>query len=160
MKSLLLIIDLQKAFINNNTKELPEKIKILIENNKYDKVAFTRFINDDDSIYVKKLGWKRCVSEEDKRIVIDTQNNKVFDKSTYSAVSKELIDYIIENEITTIYLCGIDTECCILKTAFDLFELEYNIYVLKDYSYCTLGTERNESALNILRRNIGKDYII
>ena len=70
------------------------------------------------------------------------------------------VDYINENKITEIYLCGIDTECCVLKTAFDLFELEYNVYVLKDYCACTHGIEKHNNALEILRRNIGKDYVI
>lgn len=160
MKSLLLVIDLQNAFINKYTQELPNKIKNIIENKQYDKIAFTRFINFEDSIYVKKLGWKRCIDDEDKKIVIDIENNKLFDKSIYSAVNNELIEYIKQNQITDIYLCGIDTECCVLKTAFDLFELGYNVYVLKDYCYCTHGIERNNNALKILKRNIGKDYIV
>lgn len=160
MKSLLLVIDLQNAFINEHTQELPNKIKEIIESNQYDKIAFTRFINFEDSIYVKKLGWKRCINDEDKRIIIDTKDNKIFDKSIYSAVNNELIEYINKNAITDVYLCGIDTECCVLKTAFDLFELGYNVYVLKDYCYCMHGIDRNNNALEILKSNIGKDYIV
>lgn len=160
MKSLLLVIDLQNIFINEQTEKLPNKIKEIIDSNKYDNVAFTRFINYKDSMFVKKLDWRRCIQDEDKKIVINTKNNKIFDKSIYSAVNKELIDYINKNKITEIYLCGIDTESCVLKTAFDLFELEYNVYVLKDYCVCTHGIERHNNALEILRRNIGKNYII
>lgn len=160
MRSLLLVIDLQNIFINDHTSKLPNKIKEIINNNKYDNVAFTKFVNFEDSIFVKKLNWRGCIQDEDKKIVIDTKNNKIFDKSIYSAVNKELIDYLNKNKITEIYLCGIDTECCILKTAFDLFELEYNVYVLKDYCACTHGIERHNNALEILRRNIGRNYII
>lgn len=162
MKSLLLVIDLQYIFINKHTNKLPNKIKKIIDSNNYnyDNIAFTKFVNFEDSIFVKKLGWRRCIQDEDKKIVINTQNNKIFEKSIYSAVSKDFIDYINENKITNIYLCGIDTDCCVLKTAFDLFELEYNVYVLKDYCACTHGIEMHNNALEILRRNIGKDYII
>lgn len=160
MKSLLLVIDLQNEFINKQTERLPDKIKELIDSNKYDSIAFTRFINFEDSIFVKKLKWRGCIQDNDKKIVINTKNNRIFDKSIYSAVNKELIDYINENNITEIYLCGIDTECCVLKTAFDLFELKHNVYILKDYCACTLGIERHNSALQILRRNIGENYVI
>ena len=160
MKSLLLVIDLQNEFINKYTENLPDKIKEIIDNNKFDDVAFTRFINFKDSIFVKRLNWKGCLQDKEKKIVIDTKNSKIFDKSIYSAVNRELIDYINENKITEIYLCGIDTECCVLKTAFDLFELEYNVYVLKDYCSCMLGVERNNNALEILRRNIGKTNVV
>ena len=79
---------------------------------------------------------------------------------TYTALNEELKNYLKIKNIDEIYICGIDTECCILKTAFDLFEDGYNIYVLKDYSACTLGKERHENAIEILERNIGKEYII
>ena len=46
MKSLLLVIDLQNEFINDNTRYLIKKIDKLIDSKKYDDVLFTRFIND------------------------------------------------------------------------------------------------------------------
>ena len=160
MNSLLLIIDLQKVFINKNTKKLPKKINKIINDKKYNKVAFTRFNNFNDSIYVKKLKWKKCINVDDKKIMIDVGNNNVFNKYVYSAVNEEFIKFIKENNITNIYLCGIDIECCVLKTAFDLFELGYNVYVLKDYCACTHGIIRKNNALKIIKRCIGKDNVI
>ena len=84
----------------------------------------------------------------------------MFNKTIYSAVNDNLIKFIKEKNIDKIFLCGIDTECCVLKTAFDLFELGYNVYVLKDYCCCTHGKIRHNNALNIIKRNIGKDNII
>ena len=82
------------------------------------------------------------------------------DKNIYSAFSEQLKKYISDNKIDNIYLCGIDTECCILKTAFDLFEKGYNVYVLKDYCACTHGKIRHNNAIEILKRNIGDKYVI
>jgi len=160
MKSLLLIIDLQKSFINDNTKILLEKIDNLLNNNKFDEVVFTRFINSTDSIWFKKLNYKECITEESKSIQIDTRNKKIIDKTIYSALGNELKLYIKEHGISKIYLCGIDTECCVLKTAFDLFESGYDVYVLKDFCACMKGIQRHENALEILKRNIGYDKII
>ena len=84
----------------------------------------------------------------------------MFEKNVYSSLSKEVKTYIEDNRISEIYLCGIDTECCILKTAFDLFEQNYNVYVLKDYCACIYGINRHNNALEILERNIGKEFII
>ena len=158
--NLLLVIDLQKAFINENTVDVVERIDKLIKDNKYDNIIFTRFINNDNSIWVKKLKYEGCISNESKRIVIDTNNNLVIDKSIYSAFSEQFKKYISDNKIDNIYLCGIDTECCILKTAFDLFENGYNVYVLKDYCACTYGEIRHNNAIEILKRNIGEEYVI
>ena len=160
MKSLLLIIDLQKSFINENTEMLLNRISDLLNAHKFEEVIFTRFVNSEESIWFKKLNYQECITEESKAIQIDTKNNKIIDKNIYSALGNELKSYIIENEISKIYLCGIDTECCVLKTAFDLFENGYDVYVLKDYCACMKGIERHKNALEILKRNIGYDKII
>lgn len=160
MKSLLLVIDLQNAFINQNTEKVPSKIEETIASNQYDDVAFTRFVNYEDSLYIKKLNWRGCLSEEDKTIVINTKDYQVFDKSIYSSVTKEFIEYIHKNQITEIYLCGINTDCCVLKTALDLFELGYNVYVLENLCGSTYGMERHNQAIDILKRNIGENYVI
>ena len=159
MNTLLLVIDMQKAFINQNTEYLIEKISNLINTNQYNYIVFTRFINTNDSIYVRDLNYYGCIGE-DKELVIKPDNHKVIDKKVYSSLNSELKNYIIENNITKIYLCGINTDCCVLKTAFDLFENEYDFYILKDYCASTNGIEKHNNALEILKRNIGNKRII
>ena len=160
MKKLLLVIDLEKAFINDNTKYIIDRIESLIKTNKFEDIVFTKFINYNNSIYTKKLNYYDCIDEDSNKLVINTSNHKVINKETYTALNDELKKYIKENNIDKIYLCGIDTECCILKTALDLFENEYDVYVLKDYCACTHGIKRHNNAIDILKRNIGKDSII
>lgn len=64
MKKLLLVIDVQKDFINDKTKEIASKIEDLINSNKYDDIVFTRFINDKNSIWYNKLNYKGCLTKE------------------------------------------------------------------------------------------------
>ena len=154
--NLLLVIDLQNEFINENTVLSKEEIKKLVDSNNYDRVLFTRFINDENNPTFKKLNYKGCISDESKEICIEVNENIILDKSTYSAYNQELIDYINSNNIKNIYLCGIDIECCVLVTALNLFENDYNVYILKDYVYCTHGEQRKNNALEILKRNIGE----
>ena len=158
--NLLLVIDLQNEFINENTVLSKEEIKKLVDSNNYDRVLFTRFINDENNPTFKKLNYKGCISDESKEICIEVNENIILDKSTYSAYNQELIDYINSNNIKNIYLCGIDIECCVLVTALNLFENDYNVYILKDYVYCTHGEQRKNNALEILKRNIGEENII
>ena len=159
MNSLLLVIDMQEAFINENTQHLIEKVEKLIHSNHYDYVAFTKFINTPNSRYVRELNYDGCVGE-DKNLVISSDNYPVFDKTIYSAVNDELKDYIKKNNINKIYLCGIDTECCVLKTAFDLFENGYDFYILKDYCACMFEKSRHKNALEIMERDFGENRII
>ena len=62
------------------------------------------------------------MTPEGQDIPINTSNNLIIEKGIYSAMNNQLCDYLKENSIEEIHLCGIDTECCALKTAFDLFE--------------------------------------
>ena len=160
MKKMLLVIDLQKSFINPNTEFLISKIDSLVNSGSYDLVVFTKFINDNDSMWVKKLDYRGCISLEDRKIMINTKDNIVLEKSLYTAYSDNLINLINLFKIDEVHLCGIDTECCVLKTAFDLFENGYNIKVLSGYSACTHGEESNKNALDIIARNIGKSNVI
>lgn len=159
-KSLLLVIDLQKSFINNNTSEIPLKVEKLIKNNNFDYVAFTKFVNFDTCNFNTVLNYKGCMSEEDRRIVVDTGNNKVFSKSIYTALNDELINYIKDNNIDIIYLCGIDTDACVLKTAIDLFENNYNFRIIENCSMSHSGKEYHEFAIKMLRKLVGVSNVI
>ena len=160
MNKLLLVIDMQKEFINDNTKFLIEKITKLIEENEYDNVVFTKFVNNDKSIFYTRLKYDGCISDERRQIVLPINNKTIIEKTGYSALTEELISYIKNKNIDEIYLCGIDTEACILKSALDMFENGFNVYVLKDYCASTCGSKRHDNAIRILERNIGKEYII
>lgn len=159
MKSLLLVIDVQKDFITEETKHIPEKISKLINENVYDDVVLTRYINSPTNICYVKLGFEGCLSEEGKQLALDSKNYSVIDKPMYTSLTKELEDYIKNNDINKIYLCGIDTECCVLKTALDLFENGYDVYVLKDYCAAVAGKEAHDNAIELLKRNIGENNI-
>ena len=159
MNKLLLVIDIQKDFINENTEQYIGKIEELINSDKYEKIAFTKFINTEESIWYKKLNYKGCMTEEGQDIVINTNGNKIFEKMIYSAVNKELIEYIKENDIEQIYLCGFDTDACVQKTAIDLFENGYEVYVLKDYCMSHVGVELHNTIIDNLKRLIGKSSI-
>ena len=64
MSKLLLVIDVQKDFINDTTREYVSKIEGLVNSNKYENVVFTKFINSEDSLWYKKLNYKGCMTKE------------------------------------------------------------------------------------------------
>ena len=99
------------------------------------------------------------MTKDGQSIAIDIKDNnkKIY---TYTAVNDELKDYIRENDISQIYLCGFDTDECIQKTAIDLFEQNYDVYVLKDYCMSHAGKEIHDLYIQNLSRLIGKNKII
>lgn len=158
--NLLLIIDFQKEFISENTSQSITELNDLVNSNKYDKVLFTRFINNPVNPVYKKANWKGCITEDSIEIPIDTSNHMVIDKPTYTAYNPELIKYIKDNNIDNIYIAGFDVDCCVFVTALNLFENNYNTYILKDYVYSCVSEELKEEILAILGRCIGDSYII
>ena len=154
MKKLLLVIDFQNAFINHNTINAKNDIPELVRSGKFNEILFTRFINSRENPVYKKLNWRGCMDEESKSICMNTNGYNVIDKDTYSAFSESICEYIKDKKIEEIYLCGIDIECCVLVTALNLFENNYNVHVLKDYVYCLNGEKCKTNALDILARNI------
>lgn len=100
------------------------------------------------------------MTKEQQEIVINTKQYKIIDKKIYSALNKELEEYISKNNIDEIYLCGFDTDACVQKNAIDLFENNYDVYVLKDYCMSHIGIELHNVIINNLCRLIGKEKII
>ena len=118
MNKLLLVIDVQNDFINDNTAKILTRIEDLVKSDKFDNIIFTRFINDENSIWYKKLNYDGCMTSHGRAIAIDTGNYEIIDKRIYSALNDELKNYIVDNNIDKIYLCGFDTDACVSKTAF------------------------------------------
>ena len=159
MRKLLLVIDCQKAFINKHTKEYVDKIKLLLDKKEYNNTIFTIFKNNKNSSFYNLLDYKGCIDIDDCKLMID-YNAPVIEKDTYSAVNKDFMDYISKNYIDEIYLCGFDTDGCVLKTAFDLFEKNIKTYILQDYCMSSGGVKYHNEAIDILKRSIGENYII
>jgi nicotinamidase-related amidase len=159
MKKLLLIIDCQKAFINQYTKQYVDKIELLLNKKEYSNYVCTIFKNSEKNPLYNLLGYKKCINDEDCKLMLG-YNATVIEKNTYSAVNSELIQHIAENNIEEVYLCGFDTDGCVLKTAFDLFEKNIKTYILQDYCMSSGGEKYHKEAIDILKRSIGNDYII
>lgn len=160
MNKLLLVIDVQNDFINENTKPILLKIEELVNSGKFKNIVFTRFINDINSVFYKELNYKGCLTSKQQQIAVDTKNYKIFNKKVYSSLNDELKRYLIENNIDEIYLCGFDTDACIFKTALDLFENSYNTYVLYEYCMSSKSVELHNVYISNLARLIGKDKVI
>ena len=158
--NLLLIIDFQNEFINDVTFKSVNDLKDLVNSNKYDDIIFTRFINSKENPIYKKADWDGCLTEESIKVPIDTKDYKIIDKGTYTAYNEELINYLKTNKINNIYIAGFDIDCCVFTTALNLFENNYNVYILKDYVYSCVSEELKQEILAILGRCIGEKYIV
>lgn len=159
-KTLLLIIDVQNNFINKYTYPYVKKINDLINSQSYDYIVFTKFINTINSPFYQILHYQGCMETKDTDLCIKKADAKIIEKSAYTALTPELLSFTKEQNIKTIYLCGFDTNACILKTALDLFEINYKFKVLIDYCYSHSGRRYHKYGLKILTKLVGNENII
>ncbi|WP_436395390.1 cysteine hydrolase family protein [Acidithiobacillus ferriphilus] len=159
--ALLLIVDVQKGFINKYTDSIPSRIASIIP--KYRNIVATRFYNTDGSQYERLIGWSRLKKntiEFDLAIDLPTDAIIIDKRNKYTCVNDKLKKIIREKSIKSVHLCGIDTSICVTKCATDLFENDIKPVVLADYCASTAGKEDHECALRILKRLIGKDQVV
>ena len=162
MNKTLAVIDVQKEFITPVSAHVPNRVITLIDHAPFVHRIFTRFRNPPDSPYEKLLHWTRMreTSETDMVDELQGQATLIVDKSTYSSLTAEFLRYLETHRIREIYLAGIDTEACVLKTAVDLFEANYRPIVLADCCMSHVSQALHQKALDLLPHLIGKEQIV
>ncbi|MBU2579185.1 cysteine hydrolase [Patescibacteria group bacterium] len=158
-KNALIIIDAQNYFVNKFTKSLPEKIAKHMSKTDYDFVVFTKFINKKGSNFFKLLNWKKCLSGPETEIhnslIKFARKENVFTKNSYSIFkAKGINEYFQKNKIKSLYLCGVDTDACVLASAFEGFDLGYDVKIIKELCCSHSGKSFHNSALKIIKKHI------
>lgn len=158
-KKAIIIIDVQNYFVNEQTKFIPEKIVKHINKADYDHVVFTKFINKEGSNFFKLLNWKKMLSGKETEIhnslIKFVNKNNVFVKNNYSVFkARGLNDFLKKNKVGKLFLCGIDTEACVLASAFEAFDLGFDVKIIKELCSSHSGKSLHNSALRIIDRCI------
>lgn len=157
MANALLVIDVQECFLENAPKDLPEKIIKHYRSVTYDHIIFTRFINKPGSNFVKSLKWTKCADTSDAKLpaIFDQYFNKdnVFTKSTYSALKNpKLHEFLQSHSVERLVLCGIDSDACVLATAFEAFDLGYHVKI--DYGLSYSSNDLQKASEQIANKSI------
>jgi nicotinamidase-related amidase len=158
-KQALLVVDVQRGFINDYTRHIPGRVKRLIELDDFEPVLFTQFVNVPESSYHRLLQWHDVAQPPDTDLVPELAGcaaaGRVFVKPGRTGVTEELSSYVREQGLQRLSLVGIDTDMCVLKMALDLFDLGVEPVVLVDCCASTAGLQAHLAGLSILSRNIG-----
>ncbi len=159
-KRCLLIIDVQKGFVTDATRHIPDKVAAL--QREYDLVFASRFVNPPGSMHRRLIRWDRFAPEtEEAELAFSPRPDaQIVEKTSYTCVSDDLLKTLAKNDISRVDLCGIATDGCVLKTAVDLFEAGVTPVVLADYCGSHGGADCHEAGLLLLRRFIGRDQVV
>lgn len=165
MKNVLVVIDLQMGFMNDNTLKVANNIRDLFDSGKYSAVIATKFTNMPGSSFDSFLGWKGMLDEKEKELLpfVEEYADSIISKCSYSCVKNTnfiqslvaLCDGLPE-EVT---LVGVDTDACVLATAIDLFEMGIRPIIIEDCVGSSGGDECHEAGMLLLKRSIGKEQI-
>jgi nicotinamidase-related amidase len=159
MSEPLLVVDVQRGFLNEFTRHIPARIQRLILMGDYAPVLFTRFVNTPNSPYQKLLDWRGCAEPPETELASELSafagHDRVFTKHGMTGMSDELSEYLRTEGFPQVSVVGIDTDMCVLKIAMDVFDLGIEPVVLVDCCASTAGLQAHLAGLAILSRNIG-----
>ena len=166
MKNILLVVDIQNGFISNEmTRTALSRIENLLQAGAFDAVIATKYRNYPGSPISRLMGWDLLTTDEEQELAgsVETYADRVVEKSHYSAVNDNLIQALTElNEGTLpeyLFVAGVDTECCVLSSAADLFEKGIRPIVLSAYCGSSGGESFHHAGIVTLRRLIGENNI-
>ncbi|MEV0357367.1 isochorismatase family cysteine hydrolase [Nocardia sp. NPDC050697] len=167
---ILLVIDVQNGFVNEHSRHVVPIIRDLAEQwtNAGGATLFTRYHNYEGSPYQRLIGWNGLREAPqtdlvpDLRPLADAPGAQVLDKVTYTALTDDgrrmLTGY------TDLYICGIATDGCVLKTALDAFDSGYTPWIIEDACASNAtrhpAAEVHQSALTLLSRLIGSRQLV
>ena len=145
---ILIVVDVQDGFIK--TQEHVENVKQIVNLAKYvdfDKVVATKFINYTGSLYEKCFNWSELKTSDTTDLCTPLKPfvDETFTKFTYNCVNDKFIELLIQLNNgklpEQVYLCGLDTDACVLATAIGLFDNKIVPIVLANYCFSTGGEQ-------------------
>ena len=144
--SILLVVDMQKFFINETShahipsvRAIIPRIKKLI--NVYSKnglpIIFTRHINSKQNANLMEKWWNNLITAQNSLSQIsaefDISKGIVLKKSQYDAFYETSLEKILrEKEISQIVICGVMTHLCCETTARSAFVRGFEIFFTID----------------------------
>ena len=156
---ILFIVDIQPVFlINKKLKKLPSRIYNHINKNNYDYIFSFGFVNSQNSPFVRFWKWNKSMKNSKESLlfpILQNSSNYVIWKNTFSCLNQELVSILDQIQFNKyhdqIYICGVDTDICVLSTCLDLFINNYDIYLLADLCGSDKGYFSHMRAIKILK---------
>jgi len=169
MKKALLIVDVQNDFcpggalaVNDGDKIVPIINQI---QDKFDFVISSQDWHPANTVHFEK--WPpHCIAgtfgadfhpnlitdKIDLKLLKGT-GNKDDGYSAFEATNVSLIDYLHENQITDLFVCGLATDYCVKATVLDALENGFHTYVITD-AVAAVNMEKGDDtkALNEMYR--------
>jgi len=160
MRSLLLVIDLQKGWRHKTATE-PAMLKAVELCKKFKgDVIHCCFKNDPASLFHTQLHWERFVDAEDTDQIPEAVPLKlpIYWRSTYSCVNQETLPLI--KQYDHVYIVGVFTDISVTATAMEIFDHTIPVSIVVDCVATLHGQAIHENSLRSLDFAIGKQNLV
>ncbi len=163
---ILIVVDVQNGFTKKYTVEKIPIIEDLLSRRLFDTVVATKYWNTPDSNISRLMGWKDLCTEAEQDLVpeIKPYVDHITTKNIYSGATPEMTELLKNLNGGSlpeyVFLLGFDTECCLLSTAADLFEMGVRPLVLTEYCGSHDGPRYHDAGIISLEHLIGPDFLI
>lgn len=165
---MLIVIDVQNGFITDGSRGVVPVIASLVDRWQAagGDVVFTRYVNYPGSPFERLIKWTELSDSPQIDIVAELapyaeKATAIIDKKMYSLFADEAGRALVtDHGWTDIYVCGIATESCVLKTAVDAFELDLTPWLIRDASASHKGATVHDMGVFVTQRFIGEGQII
>jgi len=168
-QDLLIVVDVQNGFVNANSEHVVKPIFNFAQRwiDGGGEVIATKFINQVGGPWETLIHWTRLQGSPEtdlhptvRPLFESSERCHVIEKTTYSSINDEVLKFLSGRVIRNIYICGIATDGCVLKTAVDVFEKRITPIVLTDLCASHAGQEIHEAGLLLTGRFIGRDQLV
>ncbi len=160
MSRIVIIIDAQNGFVTPSSAHVLQPLARA--QYEFDEVIFTKFHNPESSPFRRILDYQKidAGTEEAELAITPRADAVMIDRPYYTCVTAELLDYLKKRDATDVYICGIATEACVLKTALDLFEKDITPWIVTDLCASDEDVGYHELGLRLLGKLIGAQHLV
>jgi len=157
-KKALVVVDVQPSFLNARNEYIVKNISKLLSKVKYEAHVVATFHAEKGSVWDVQQKWVCLKGESTGTIEKILKNLKIFDvlrieKTTKSVFkgSKNIASILRKRDITEVHVVGLDTNDCVLATAYESFDLGFITYAIEECCQSSSSAKLHDKALAILR---------
>ena len=154
----LIIVDIQPAFLNDRNNYIIDNTLKLINSIHYDLYVETVFYTKEGSLWELQQKWS--LLKDDKTHTVEQITSALKDqelisieKETKSVFkgNKPLFDILKQANIEEVHIVGVDSNDCVLASAYEAFDLGFVTYVIEECCQSSSSDELHTSAIELLR---------
>jgi nicotinamidase-related amidase len=85
---------------------------------------------------------------------------KKYNYSCFAGEKCQLLSLLWSNDVTHVYVCGINTDYCVFATALDAFQRNFSVVVVSDAVSSVRGESAHREGLRNLERHFGTQCLM